>query len=187
MGCCVLNDCYHELSGHSHSAIATILDPRFNIGVFDIVLPSSAYNRKKAKMRTDFKDCYYKYQEAIQVRSSKRAADAEKAVELALKDDDSDAELYSKQPKEFENEIEWKQWLKQPVVERKTEVLQDWKLKQFDFPIVSQMARDHLAIPAMSAPSEYVFSVGGDIITKKRNRLGADNTRRLLCLRNWGM
>ena len=57
----VLNDYYHQLSGHSHCAIATILDPQFNIGVFNIVLPSSAYNRKKAKMRTDFKDCYYKY------------------------------------------------------------------------------------------------------------------------------
>jgi hypothetical protein len=25
------------------------------------------------------------------------------------------------------------------------------------------------------------------IITKKRNRLGASNTRRLLCLRDWGV
>jgi hypothetical protein len=40
------------------------------------------------------------------MRSSKRVANAEKAVDLALKDDDSNAELYSKQPKEFENEIE---------------------------------------------------------------------------------
>jgi hAT family C-terminal dimerisation region len=139
-------------------------------------------------MRTDFKDCYYKYQDrAIQMRSSKRAADAEKAVELALKDDDSDAELYSKQPKEFENEIEWKQWLKQPVVERKTEVLQDWKSKQFDFPIVSRMARDHLAIPAMSALSESVFSDGGNVVTKNRNRLSGDSVREIVCLRNWGI
>ena len=32
---------------------------------------------------------------------------------------------------------------------------------------------------------ECVFSVGGDIVTKKRNRLGASNTRRLLCLQDW--
>ena len=42
-------------------------------------------------------------------------------------------------------------------------------------------------MPATSAPSEYVFSIGSDIITKKRNRLGAGNTRRLLCLRDWGV
>jgi hypothetical protein len=40
------------------------------------------------------------------MQSSKRAADIEKAVDLILKDDDSNAELYLKQPKEFENEIE---------------------------------------------------------------------------------
>jgi hypothetical protein len=49
------------------------------------------------------------------------------------------------------------------------------------------MAKDHLAIPAMSAASECVFSVGDDIITKKRNRLGVGNTRRLLCLQDWGV
>jgi hypothetical protein len=47
------------------------------------------------------------------------------------------------------------------------------------------MTKDHLTIPAMSAVSECVFSVGSDIITKKRNRLDADNTRRLLCLWDW--
>jgi hypothetical protein len=47
------------------------------------------------------------------MQSGKRIADTDKAVD---DNDDSNAELYSKQPKEFENEIEWKQWLKQPVV-----------------------------------------------------------------------
>ena len=56
--------------------------------------------------------------------------------------------------------------------------------KEYEFPIVAQIARDHLAIPATSAASKSVFSVGSDIITKKRNRLGAGNTRRLLCLRD---
>ena len=65
--------------------------------------------------------------------------------------------------------------------------LRYWASKEYEFPIVAQIARDHLAIPATSAASESVFSVGSDIITKKRNRLGAGNTRRLLCLRDWGV
>jgi hypothetical protein len=95
--------------------------------------------------------------------------------------------LYSKQLREFENEIEWKQWLKQPVVERKIKVLHCWKSKQFDFPIVSQMARDHLTIPAMSAPSESVFNDGGNVVTKNRNRLSGDSVWEIVCLRNWGI
>jgi hAT family C-terminal dimerisation region len=47
------------------------------------------------------------------------------------------------------------------------------------------MARNYLAISATSAPSECVFSSGSD--TKKRNMLGGDNIRRLLCLRDWGV
>jgi len=42
-------------------------------------------------------------------------------------------------------------------------------------------------VPATSAASERVFSNGGDIITKRRNKLGGDNTRYLLCLRDWGI
>ncbi len=49
------------------------------------------------------------------------------------------------------------------------------------------MAKDHLAIPATSAESERVFSVDGDIITKKRNRLAPYTLRHLICLRNWGV
>ena len=31
------------------------------------------------------------------------------------------------------------------------------------------------------------FSVGADIITKKKNRLDTGNTRRLMCLQDWGV
>ena len=62
-----------------------------------------------------------------------------------------------------------------------------WSSKGYDFKIIIQMARDHLAVPASSAASERVFSFGGDIITKKRNKLGGKNTRYLLCLRDWGI
>jgi hypothetical protein len=77
--------------------------------------------------------------------------------------------------------------MKQQLVKRDTDVYKYWASKEYEFPIIAQIARDHLAIPATSAASECVFSVGGDIVTKKRNRLGGSNTRRLLCLRDWGV
>ncbi len=66
-----------------------------------------------------------------------------------------------------------------------SDILKYWARKEYKFPTVARIARDHLAIPATSAASECVFSVGGDIVTKKRNRLSPSNTRRLLCLRDW--
>jgi hAT family C-terminal dimerisation region len=77
--------------------------------------------------------------------------------------------------------------MKQQLMKRDTDILRYWASKEYEFPIIAHIAKDHLAIPAMSAASECVFSVGSDIITKKRNRLSAGNTRRLLCLQDWGV
>jgi hypothetical protein len=67
---------------------------------------------------------------------------------------------------------------------RETDVYQYWKAKQFEFPIISKLARDFLAIPATSASSECVFSVGSDVVTKKRNRLVGNSVRMIMCLKN---
>jgi hAT family C-terminal dimerisation region len=67
-------------------------------------------------------------------------------------------------------------------MKRDIDILRYLASKKYEFPVITRMARDHLAIPATSAASECVFSVGSDIVTKKRNRLGAGNTRKLLYL-----
>jgi hypothetical protein len=59
--------------------------------------------------------------------------------------------------------------------------------KAYDFPIITQMARDYHSIPATSAPSERVFSVAGNLISKKRTKISSENVRNVLCLRSWGI
>jgi hypothetical protein len=49
------------------------------------------------------------------------------------------------------------------------------------------MARDYYAIPATSAPFERVFSIAGNLISKKRTRISSENMRYVLCLRSWGI
>ena len=73
------------------------------------------------------------------------------------------------------------------MASRDTDILSYLQGREKEFPIVAQMARDHLAIPSTLAASECVFSSGSDIITKKRNQLGGDNIRRLMCMRAWGV
>src|SRR5450432_1336398 len=103
-----------------------------------------------------------------------------------IEESDLESDLFKLQSN-IQFETEYIRWIKQLLIPRKTDILKYWASKEYEFPIVARMARDHLAIPATSAPSECIFSVGSDIITKKRNRLGGDNTRRLLCLRDWGV
>jgi hypothetical protein len=83
-------------------------------------------------------------------------------------------------------------YLEEPLIDRSKKdsylrVVEYWKANQNGFPILSQMAGDFLAIPATSVLSERVFSQGSDLITKKRNRIGGNNTQYVLCLRIWGI
>ena len=49
-----------------------------------------------------------------------------------------------------------------------------WIEKKADWPILAQLALDLLAIPAMAAEDERVFSSTGKLITADRNQLDED-------------
>ena len=62
-----------------------------------------------------------------------------------------------------------------------------WKAHSVEFPVLSQMARDFLAIQATSVASEKTFSVASNTLTKIRNRLHLKTARATLCLKSWIM
>lgn len=64
-------------------------------------------------------------------------------------------------------------------------VLEYWKALQGRYPIVSQMARDILAIPISTVASESVFSIGGRVLDVYRSSLKADTAELIVCLRDW--
>jgi hypothetical protein len=187
-----LNEYFNESLTHPCSSVATICDPRFNFNVFNIILESSRDdNAKRAKIKGHFKTCFYQYQDReIAIRHAKflkEQQDAPETREDEIEDDESDAELYLKGPMELDPETEFTKYLKQPVMPRETNIYQYWKAKQFEYPIISKIAKDYLAIPTTSAPSECVFSSGSDVVTKKRNRLTGDSVQMILCLKAWGI
>lgn len=66
-----------------------------------------------------------------------------------------------------------------------TDVLSWWILHTTHFPQLSKMALEILSIPATSVPSEQAFSKSGNLITKRRNRLGNKTIRASMCLSSW--
>ena len=61
-----------------------------------------------------------------------------------------------------------------------------WASQESRFPILSQLARKYLAIPASSAPSERLFSDAGNIMTIRRSNLLPSTFEHLVfCKRNW--
>lgn len=62
-------------------------------------------------------------------------------------------------------------------------VLSWWGQREAVYPRVSQLARKYLAIPASSVPSERVFSLAGNIVSKKRAALSAENVDMFIFLK----
>lgn len=61
--------------------------------------------------------------------------------------------------------------------------LQWWKEREARFPILSQMARVFLCIPASSAPAERVFSTGTLVVRDTRRRLDDERIAKLMFLK----
>ncbi|GBB94216.1 hypothetical protein RclHR1_23110001, partial [Rhizophagus clarus] len=65
------------------------------------------------------------------------------------------------------------------------EPLSWWHAHSTEYPILSKMAQNYLSVQASSVPCEQLFSLAGNVVSKKRNRLDKDTTRACLCLRSW--
>jgi len=65
------------------------------------------------------------------------------------------------------------------------DALQWWRGNSINYPCLSRMARDYLAVPSTSAPAERAFSKGADLVSAKRASLSAESIRVCMCLQNW--
>jgi hypothetical protein len=62
-----------------------------------------------------------------------------------------------------------------------------WKLNASKYPVLSNITRNYLQIPASSASSERFFSQWALIISKLRNRLNKDTFKKIISLKSWGV
>jgi hypothetical protein len=80
----------------------------------------------------------------------------------------SELERYLRlEPQETEDPIEW------------------WMARQAQFPMVSQLALDILAIPAMVTDCERSFSLAKLTLTSQRLSMTSETLEKLQCLKNW--
>lgn len=80
---------------------------------------------------------------------------------------------------------ELQRYLAGDLLHRTGDPLDWWNANKYNFPRLSAMARDMLAIPATSASSERVFSGGRLVMPFNRTRLDSAAVRALMCLRHW--
>jgi len=77
------------------------------------------------------------------------------------------------------------EYLAIPVESQNVNPCEWWKHHKTQYPILSKIARDYICIPATSVPSEQAFSKSGELISKRRNRLGDRAIEACMCLNSW--
>jgi hypothetical protein len=65
------------------------------------------------------------------------------------------------------------------------DILARWKAHAEKFPVLSVMARDFLAIPLNTVPSESTFNLGGRILGESRSSLTGEMLEALVCAKDW--
>lgn len=202
----VLLNYYKKSLQTRHHFVATICDPRYKLNLLEYIYDaeggttSTPYKKAKAH----FEHTYSQYRRrATAIAVIKRAREVAAATAIRPTTPEFEeawrqnpihgyaqhvASQRVEQPLLVAN-TELERWFREPVVDTNISHA-DMKVYMqriaHEFPIISQMARDYLAIPATSAPSERVFSVAGNLISKKRTRISSENVRYVLCLRSWG-
>jgi hypothetical protein len=197
----VIMDNYYKKSMMSRAAfVATVVNPRYKLQFFKWAFTATGGEQSPVykKGKANFETVYSRYKQRQAMirdweREQEQAAEVE-APQSAIAQEDPDAwrdpfyGFTDERPHILKKEID--RYLDEILMERdddENKVAHYWRSKEYDYELISQMARDFLAIPATSASSERVFSRGSDLITKKRNRLNGETTRWVLCLRDWGI
>lgn len=86
----------------------------------------------------------------------------------------------SKMPIQTTHNMEIENYLNLPIFPENTDVYMWWNSNKNTFPILFQLARKYLSIPATSVPCERLFSDAGNCITIKRSRLSPQIVTQLL-------
>jgi hypothetical protein len=74
-------------------------------------------------------------------------------------------------------------YLQQKQIRLKDDPLKWWSVNEITLPILAQIARKYLSIPAASVPSERLFSDAGNHISARRTQLSPELVNKMLFLK----
>jgi hypothetical protein len=148
---------YYDISSEL-CTIATVLDPRLKLNFYKADLETSAEDPKQI---LSYVKSFYDRDYGIHEGASRNPSPTKKP--------DIFQSIY-KTPVTSTNRSEFDIYISEAVVDNypKFKVLDYWKINSERFSNLSRMARDYLAVPGTSTPSERAFSGGRQLITDFR-------------------
>ena len=177
--------------------IAIVLDPRFKLRyvrfcfseIFDSVVEEELTNMVRDVVNRAFVE-YEKFN--IAAPFSTQSSSVMEVDQLRSGGSERGVSFESKFEKHLEKEdggkkSEIDRYLEERC-EKKTpsfEILSWWKLNSSKYPILSEIARDVLAIPVSTVASEAAFSTGGRVVDQFRSSLSPKLVECLICMQDW--
>jgi hypothetical protein len=158
---------YTKISSGSF-AIATVLDPRYKLDVYDTTQDPIAL---KESAKVSIKIAYENYFKLVQLNTT-----STQSVESAVTQPPA-----KKQKRFIDSQLcqvnELTSYLQESRYKSNTDPLQYWRLNKERFPILARMARDYLALQPTSKDVEGNFSKGRRTIPYYRRSQNASSIR----------
>uniref|UniRef100_A0A803PJE3 BED-type domain-containing protein n=1 Tax=Cannabis sativa TaxID=3483 RepID=A0A803PJE3_CANSA len=130
-----------------------------------------------------------------EVNSTQSGSSIQEKVSMIDSDDDDSVNMFES---EFDKEcdeddaLDMKNELDRYFMDRNEDrkqkdfdILVWWKMNSSKYPILSEMARDVLAIQVSTVASESAFSTGGRVLDPFRSSLSPKMVQALICCQNW--
>ncbi|KAK7912837.1 hypothetical protein WMY93_013048 [Mugilogobius chulae] len=160
-------------------SLATLLDPRYKvIGFLSSAKASEAVKRLKSECAAEMRSSTAPSPHPHPGPSSTPASSDSLWHQL-------DLEILQSQKQSnvmADAIIEVQRYLSGPNSPRSQDPIEYWETQRSNFPHLFKLAQKFLSTPASSVPCERVFSKAGELVSKRRNRLGPSLLQKLLFL-----
>jgi hypothetical protein len=153
---------YYNLTSHVFS-ICTLIDPRLKLEYYK---NSHAFGHENPEKLTEHLNNIYEIQ---YLKCSKIVTEDDS---ISSNDENFIRNVFKK--RKLKNVEEVALYLSEPVIDLSDDPLLWWKNNQHKYPNLSRLARDFLAIPASSVPSECAFSSGRRLVSDFRCSLASE-------------
>ena len=164
---------------NSAAYLTLILDPRYKT---QIIPNNLDVEIAKSILTTEFTSYQILVEQNREINEEINISVGEKRKSLGIME-----HILQKKKKSsnIQSRNEVNKYLAIPVESQDVNPCEWWKHHKTQYPILAKIARDYICIPATSVPSEQAFSKSGELISKKRNRLGDSAIEACMCLNSW--
>ncbi|XP_072060642.1 zinc finger BED domain-containing protein RICESLEEPER 2-like [Arachis hypogaea] len=174
--------------------VAVILDPRYKLKFvnfsFEKLYDKDDADFLGAKVKETFSKMFECYMNANNGGRSFTSTTMDGASDVGVPDGDMAGDFFKEVHfheiiNKNEVDLYLMDGLEKPGDQNTFDILNWWKVNSSKYPILSQIARDVLAMPVSTVASESAFSTGGRVLNNYRSSLTPKTVEALICTQNW--